>query len=808
MNNPIFGLPAQYDYSKSIDLWLACLGILIFAMLSIPFTRFFHRRLNRHNLQNREKTPNPPLPLIALYSALGFALTTALLLSCAKVTSSMTDIFTVLSAAVGVALVFRYQDAALRRANLAITFGECAMAIQLFKSLYWSAGIHGAEIGMTVLLAIAFFEIAVKFRQRRQSGDGTRLAAAPLILLILLNSIPRMADLTVPGDDYHFGETLLASQRFALGEIPYRDFLPAHGLMNALPGKISALLFGSTTPVEIYFSFQLMKILCLLGAGMLMASWFPAPLAALFVALAPFDRPSYFLVSAFFFWCAASLRHSPIRAAASILVFTPALLFFEVSVGIAFALPFAFLFYIALTSILRLPDRQRRYFYIAVVGTLVQIVLAIATGALPGLISSLRENAAVNLEAYGRPWLAPKASPEQVSILELVKFAWIPFVGILLGSVVGGASFRWLRRWVHYPRLLVVVVIVPALLMIPYSMGRIDPDWSRTGLVTQLYFLIFLALMAILSWSYAPPRLMRVFVAAVFCVVIFVAKSNSGSFLTKPLTGATQSPSPYTPEHREMLTRFSSLVSEAEKALSAPLTRDDFFDLTNRNALYAYSGIGTTLPITAYYNMAHPAQEERILNLLKAHPPKLILVAGDEIVHDGSGPALRIPRIWDHLMSDPQLNLFVNRDGYVFFLRSQTSLGSALKISRESWFQYVAQSSLHLAPQYWARKFGNVGREGFGIPREKISTQAFAFDVAPKISHMILAGDCERGGTEEWFVFPKESPQQRVSFRVSEAHFTVLIPVRHWPQLQNTTKRIVVEHSCDSLNLTSARAFN
>jgi hypothetical protein len=69
--------------------------------------------------------------------------------------------------------------------------------------------------------------------------------------------------------------------------------------------------------------------------------------------------------------------------------------------------------------------------------------------------------------------------------------------------------------------------------------------------------------------------------------------------------------------------------------------KESYLDLTSRNAQYFYLDRMPPIKITAPYNMPSSSQQNNVIESLEGNLPGLSLLAGNNIIHDGGGLALR-----------------------------------------------------------------------------------------------------------------------------------------------------------------------
>ncbi|MEO1368805.1 MAG: hypothetical protein AAFX50_16640, partial [Acidobacteriota bacterium] len=124
---------------------------------------------------------------------------------------------------------------------------------------------------------------------RRLFGASPRGPFAPLALgtLTFLWRMPRVAEASLAGDDFHSGEVLLPWQQWAdFGKIPFVDYLPTHGLADVVPGLLIDVFFDGTA-ASLQSSFGLRAALVVLVAYLALRVHVGAPASLAVVFLMP-----------------------------------------------------------------------------------------------------------------------------------------------------------------------------------------------------------------------------------------------------------------------------------------------------------------------------------------------------------------------------------------------------------------------------------------------------------------------------------------------------------------------------------------
>ena len=309
---------------------------------------------------------------------------------------------------------------------------------------------------------------------------------------------------------------------------------------------------------------------------------------------------------------------------------------------------------------------------------------------LHGALRYVGENGPINQIAYGIPWSWSWSSIEldttktlATIVLDVFRMAWlwVPLIAVGLMALL----FRQRDRWAY-----LIVVAVPvllfAMLMIPYSMGRIDPGVpSRAGLMTNFAFAILLPLLLapilaargravlaiVMGFVCAGLGLANVSTEGLHSVVV---RNQIGNLWSGPQhalrnmgTGIVE------PQHAERLVRINAF-------LARQLTpQETYLDLTGHNAHYMYFDRPPPIAITAPYNLASTEQQKRTVRQLARDLPRLALLEAENMSFDGGGLALRNHLLYRFVLQRYDAEL---HDGYVYgFVKEDSVTRPSLSFS-------------------------------------------------------------------------------------------------------------------------------
>jgi len=504
------------------------------------------------------------------------------------------------------------------------------------------------------LILYGIFDVVRRYRNRSTEGGLVNLLS-PIALFALLVGL-RVGNTVAPHispDDYHFGESLLGWWSYLQGVVPYVGYIPAHGLIDDDLNRFLSSIFYDGSAGSVAEAGRL-SFTVLAFAAFLSIYYFSGSIGLAFVAVFFLGgRLTWFFLTPFLcLWFSRNLINSPSKWLTVWILTAPIVILGVPPQGLLLVAASGVMAAYFCWKIWRHPE-ERKWMGVGV-SLVVLITLAFATplgGMLMGAVRYVLENGPVNQLAYGVPWdLSWNTGAKSGLIFEAIRMSW---VAIPLGCLaIIFVSSKDLARKAHVI-LPAIVILLFALLLTPYSMGRIDPGGvSRPGIAAIFGWAI---LLPIAAWGVLE-RNNRVLL---FLLMAFT--SASLGFLHQPsaLLSATSSKisigvlkdgvsaglanigkASVADDQWERLSRLNQLLG----ANLAP--RETYLDLTSRNAQYFYLDRRPVVPVTAAYNMVPPSLQKRTVEELTTSKPKLALLEGANIIHDGGGLALRTPYLY------------------------------------------------------------------------------------------------------------------------------------------------------------------
>ena len=505
-------------------------------------------------------------------------------------------------------------------------------------------------------------------------------------LLVALRSGMTIAPNINP-DDYHFGEMVLGWWSYLNGKIPYVDYFPSHGIaIDDFSAFLSYIFYDGT--VGTIGEAARLGYAVLAFISFLSLFRFSKNIGFAFVS-------TYFLGESFvwlFFtpficlWFNHELRKNAAKWLSVWLITVPILILGVPGQGLLLvAASGVMVIYFIWKLYVRPIERKYK-------GILFSIFLLIVLGLftpmyfmLFGALRYVLENGSINQVAYGIPWVLSWGSGNKAGLLfEIIRMSWIyiPILGVIIIYSVLTNVRR--KRYVITPLLLISIFL---LLLIPYSMGRIDTgSVSRSGLAAIFGWTI---LFPLATWFFFSRSSRVILILSVACIgsalnsVPLVIGNFSSLALNKVNTEIWKDgPKAGLPnighavlqeEHWTRLVKLNAILNKNIKS------NESYLDLTSRNAQYFYLNRKPTMSITAPYNLVSSSQQKREVDHLMNNMPNLVLLDADNIIHDGGGLALRNPFLYKFILDnyDPRIE-----DGYIFGFRKSNKIISEVSATQ------------------------------------------------------------------------------------------------------------------------------
>lgn len=506
------------------------------------------------------------------------------------------------------------------------------------------------------LILYGIFDVVRRYRNR-STADNLVDLLSPVALFALLVGL-KVGNTVAPHispDDYHFGESLLGWWSYLQGVVPYVGYIPAHGLIDDDLNRFLSSIFydgsGGSVAEAWRLGFTVLALVAFLSIYYFAGSIGLAFVAVFFLG----GRFTWFFLTPFLcLWFSRNLINSSSRWLTVWILTAPIVIFGVPPQGLLLVAASGVMAAYFCWRMWRHPATRKWTGVGVSLATLITLGFGTPLGAmLLGAVRYVLENGPVNQLAYGVPWdLSWNTGAKSGLVFEAIRMSW---VAIPLGclAIIFVSSKDTARK--DYTILPAIVILLFALLLIPYSMGRIDAGGvSRPGIAAIFGWAI---LLPIAAWGVLE-RSNRVLL---FLLMAFTSASLGFSSLSfRALVSATSSKvntaavlkdgvsaglanigkASVADDQWERLSRLNQLLG----AYLAP--RETYLDLTSRNAQYFYLDRRPAVPVTAAYNMVPTSLQKRTVEKLTTSTPKLALLEGANIIHDGGGLALRTPYLY------------------------------------------------------------------------------------------------------------------------------------------------------------------
>lgn len=221
--------------ADAVSDWLpVALVIVLLGALSVPASLFALNRVLMIAGHDPLWWGNPPFAVLAALGALGSGVMSVLLAY-----SGRSD---------------------LKRTAVALLQLPLPWLYLVFVPLPWIEGGHVVAsvplgwlpVAALFFVTLAYLDLIWRWFPRAPKPAWTSVVT-PLCLaaVVLTFSVVVPPAAGVPADDYHFGEVLLPWWSWTEGLLPYRDFVPARGLVNYLDGACADLLGDGTASFSV-----------------------------------------------------------------------------------------------------------------------------------------------------------------------------------------------------------------------------------------------------------------------------------------------------------------------------------------------------------------------------------------------------------------------------------------------------------------------------------------------------------------------------------------------------------------------------
>ncbi len=514
-----------------------------------------------------------------------------------------------------------------------------------------------------LLVVVAMVDVLRRYAEyRRHPEQGYKVLFSPLALFALLIAFKSGSTNgpSISPNDYEFGQNLVGWWSYLHGVIPYVGYLSPHGFMeDDLPGLLSVMFYDGTAS-SIFEANRLGSTMLALIAFLALFEFSGSLGLALISIFFIGGRTAFLFFTPFIcLWFSARLRGRPARWLSVWLVTAPIVVLGVPPAGLLLAAASGVLVLEAVWCMRKNGEREGWKLLASV--SVALAVLAFTTplaAMLFGAIQYVLENGPINQVAYGIPWSSSWGAgiPKSGLVFETMRMLWLSAPALGLMMVYSGVKNRATRDAMFLPAL---VVMLFALLLTPYSMGRIDPgDMSRAGFAAIFGWSVLIPVVAWHSNLKINRVALTVLIAGVCAALNYstlkfsaVVSAVSSSIPIAPLKVGADAGMPNIGRAMVLDEQWARLV-KLNTLLDSKLPQGvGYLDLTSHNAQTFYFGRPVTMQVTAAYNLVPAQQQQRATESLARNLPKVALLAADNITYDGGGLALRDPVLYRFVMN-------------------------------------------------------------------------------------------------------------------------------------------------------------
>lgn len=513
------------------------------------------------------------------------------------------------------------------------------------------------------IIMAGMFDVVRRYRQYSASAHGNwanLLSPVALFAFLVALRAGNTVSPHISPDDYHFGEIVLGWWSYLHGEIPYVGYFPPHGI---IPDDLSAFLsyyFYDGTAGSFSDAGRLGYAL-LAFATFISIYRFAGSVGLAFIStfFAGSNFSWLFLAPFLCLWFSRSLKTNPARWLSIWMLTVPIVILGVPGQGLLLVAASGVMAANFTWSLWR--NTEKIAWMDIGISLTILIVLGIFTpfpNMLFGAIRYVLENGPINQVAYGIPWeLSWNTGVKAGFLFETIRMSWVAIPVACLAIIYASMKDQEDRKNVLLPA---IVVLLFSLLLISYSMGRIDPGaMSRPGLAAIFGWAILfpLAVWGGVKSVNRPPLILLVagmsaalnYSPLSFSNFVSAASSqiSTGPLKDGHVVGLSNiGKATVQDEHWDRLTRLNALLN------SKLAPNESYLDLTSRNAQYFYLNRKPMMAVTAPYNMVSSSQQKRAVKLLSKNLPRLVLLDGVNILHDGGGLALRNPYLYRFIIDN------------------------------------------------------------------------------------------------------------------------------------------------------------
>ncbi len=538
---------------------------------------------------------------------------------------------------------------------------------------------------------------------------------------------------SISPDDYHFGENLVPWWSLVRQHmIPFAEYSPARGLVNYLQGAAAAGFFDGTAASFTAVTPFVYVVLLLVAVPVLRRSMGLAWTAlALFVA--PYINALFeidLVVTVFLALVGRGFaKWTPVRwLVIWIVCGTGLLLYAPGQAGLAIIATAPLAVFMAARGAVE----DRRALGVALGALLIVAALAgtlTPIGAMVwGAVRYGLEQSAVNSVAHGIAWRSSfRTSDTNPLLFEVMRASW------LVVAVWAGALILRLRsaRLAETRRAVLPYAIPIFLLMTLFvfrAAGRIDPGPSRLAAASIWGLALLLPLLLVAS-SRPGARGGALFVWLFLAgIVLPHERAFAGNYAhafepmsveEAALRARVDGASVGLPGLGVALAEPShvAFLSAARALLDRILDPGETYaDLSSRHAQYFYFDRRPPIETGAIYNLVAEAQQLRAIESLQRTMPPALLIAADNIVHDGGPIGLRSALTYRYVLLHPGYRV-VETKGQVWLVRDDRAarlVGAEATISEVDGAatsplnRVLRPADLRLVPASWGRSASSL----------------------------------------------------------------------------------------------------
>lgn len=511
-----------------------------------------------------------------------------------------------------------------------------------------------------LFLGISIFDI---LRRRKAAVFKNRISPFALLpMIIMLFGATKYSYSFI--DFHHIGEMISTFQSVdSFGAKYYKDIMLVHGFADVLPFYLGKYLLGNSTLSGFYDGYTLLENINISFTFILLYLLFCGRMVFIFPAMyflppVSFMIPGYLLIIKNYFFNKKYLF-------ISLFIFL-ALLFanYRTTLGsawLAAGLP-AFGYAVYQLYLDKTCSRRSKIFYLCVVTLALTLGIWLFREEITGYLTKALYYLKGNIIVFGT-----MINTDKFYTLPLRIFQYVIWPVTLFIFIKGILNKNLKREQIF----MIIFALLYPLLIMSYSLGRIDGEHFTRSVDTAYQYLLVLVPCYLLSCGMKYKKVLKI-LSVVLILLSAGITIQSISRINRMFVNVqcqVNNPS-YNIGNIRLAESEIDLIKNVGSVLKKYSTaEDDFLDLTNHGALYFFLDKKMPIPYVSFYNAISPALTEKYAQDFKPEKLKVIMIS-PTLQHDNVYVSLRLPSLYRKILLSGKYSL-INENGNSFLVYSE-----------------------------------------------------------------------------------------------------------------------------------------